>query len=93
MKKLDELAHLLANPVLPKATALVRGRRGDRIRAAAEACLLEQPNATANLVCAAVLRETYAMAKKMDEGEFAASIAAEGNQIRDDLTLVGQRTG
>ena len=33
------------------------------------------------------------MAKKMDEGEFAASIAAEGNQIRDDLTVAGQRTG
>jgi hypothetical protein len=31
------------------------------------------------------------MAKQMDEGECAASMAAEGNQFGDDLT--GQRTG
>jgi hypothetical protein len=33
------------------------------------------------------------MAKQLDEGEFAASIAVEGNQLGDNLTLVGQRTG
>jgi len=153
MKKLDELAHLLANPVLPKASRHWSGsdvgsdvliasapkpdhlRRSfsprdrevltehaleisyffdvlrdplyeealidhcskieffARLAAAAEACLLEQPDATAHLVCAAVLREAYAMAKQMDDGEFAASITAEGHQIGDDLTLAGRRTG
>jgi hypothetical protein len=148
MKKLDELAHLLANPVLPKASrywsgadVLIasapqpdhlrksfypRGRevltehalevsyffdvlRGPfyeealidhfskieffgRLAAAAEACLLEQPDATTHLVCAAVLREAYAMAKQMDEGEFASLIVAEGNQIGDNPTLTEQRT-
>jgi hypothetical protein len=149
MKKLDELAHLLAYPVIPKASRLWSG--GDvviasapkpdhlrrsfyprgrevltehalevsyffevlrdpfdeqalidhcskieffaRLAAAADACLLEQPDATAHLVCAAVLREAYAMAKQTDEGEFAASITAEGNQIGDDLTLARRRTG
>jgi hypothetical protein len=151
MKKLDELAHLLANPVLPKASrywsgadVLIvsapqpdhlrksfyprpRGRevltehalevsyffdvlRGPfyeealidhfskieffgRLAAAAEACLLEQPDATTHLVCAAVLREAYAMARQMDESEFDFLIVAEGNQIGDDPTLPGQRTG
>ena len=140
MKKLDELAHLLANPVLPKASRYWSGAdvliasapqpdhlrklfyprpRGrevltehalevsyffevlrdplceealidhcsnfelfGRLAAAADACLLEQPDATAHLVCAAVLREAYAMAKQMDERD----------QIADNLTFPGQRT-
>jgi hypothetical protein len=142
VKKLDELAHLLANPVLPKASrhwsgvgvfiasapqpdhlrrsfyardrevltehalevsyffevlrdsfnevALIDHRSKielfRRLTAATEACLLEQPDVTAHLVCAAVLREAYAVAKRLDEGEC-------GNQIGDDLTLGGQRTG
>ena len=149
MKKLDELAHLLANPVLPKASRLwseadvviasapqpddlrrssnpkdrevltehaleltyffevLRDRFCEeapidhcskmeffgRLAAAADACLLEQPDATAHLVCAAVLREAYAMAKQMDEGEFYFLTAAEGNQIGHDPTRFGQRTG
>ena len=146
MKKLDELAHLLANPVLPKASRHWSGsdvliasapkpdhlrrsfypRDGEvltehalevsyffevlrdkealldhcskieffgRLATAAEACLLEQPDATAHLVCAAVLREAYAMAKQMDEGEFGFLIVDEGNLIGDDPTLPGQRTG
>jgi hypothetical protein len=64
-----------------------------RLASAADACLLEQPDATAHLVCAAVLREAYAMAKHIDKGEFDFLIAAEGNQIGDDLTLAGRRTG
>jgi hypothetical protein len=44
-------------------------------------------------VCAAVLREAYAMAKHIDKGEFDFLIVAEGNQIGDDLTLAGRRTG
>ena len=148
MKKLDELAHLLANPVLPKASRHWSGadvviasapqpdhlRRSfyprdrevltehalevsyffevlrdpfyeevfmdhcskiklfGRLATPAEACLLEQPDATAHMVCAAVLREAYAMAKHMDEGEFASLIVAEGNPIGDDPTLPGQRT-
>src|SRR5208282_5257065 len=147
MRKLHELANLLANPVLPKASrhwsgadlliasapqpnhlrssfyprdrevftehalevsyffevlseafyeeALIEhcskieffGRLAD----AAEAFLLEQADATAHLVCAAVLREAYAMAKQIDEDKFDFLIAAEGNQIADDLTLSGQR--
>jgi hypothetical protein len=149
MKKLDELAPLLANPVLPKASrhwagagVLIasapqlhhlrksfypRGRevltehaleisyffdvlRGplyeealidhfskieffERLAAAAEACLLEQPDVTAHLICAAVLREAYAMVKQMGEGEFDFLIVGEGNQIGDEPTLPGQRTG
>ena len=149
MKKLDELAHLLANPVLPKAsrhwseTDVVISsppqpehlRRSlyprdreiltehalevsyffevlrdpfyeeslinhcskieffGRLASAAEACLLEQPDATAHLVCAAVLREAYAMAKQIDKGEFDFLIVSEGNQIGDELTLAGRRTG
>src|ERR1700739_805305 len=105
MKKLDELSHLLANPVLPKASRHWSGanvliasapqpdhlRRSFhprdrevltehalevsyffealrealidhcskiaffwRLATAAEACLLEQPDATAHLVCASV---------------------------------------
>jgi len=50
-------------------------------------------DATAHLVCAAVLREAYALAKQMDEGEFEFLIASKGNQIADDLALPGQRTG
>jgi len=144
MKKLDKLAHLLTNPVLPKASRHWSGANVliasapqssfyprdrevltehalevsyffevlrdpfyeealidhcskiaffGRLATAAEACLLEQPDATAHLVCAAVLREAYAMAKQMDEGEFDFLIVAEGNQIGDDSTLPGQRTG
>ena len=148
MKKLDELAHLLANPVLPKASrhwavadvVIASAPQPDqwrssyprdrevltehalevsyffevlrdpfyeeglidhcskieffgRLATAAHACLLEQPDATAHLVCAAVLREAYAMAKQMEKGEFDFLIVAEGNQIADDLTLPVQRTG
>ena len=138
MKKLDELAHLLANPVLPKASChwsgadvvIASAPQPDhlsrsfyprdrevltehalevsyffevlrdpfyeealidhcskreffgRLAAASEACLLEQPDATAHLVCAAALREAYAMAKQMDERD----------QIADNLTFPGQRT-
>jgi hypothetical protein len=149
MKKLDELAHLLANPVLPKASRHWSGadiviestpRLDQLLRSfypggrevltehalevsyffevlrdpfyeealndqccnirffgllatAADACLLEQPDATAHLVCAAVLREAYAIAKKIDEGEFDFLIVTEANQITDDLALPGQRIG
>ena len=62
-------------------------------KAAAYALLLARPDATAHLVCAAVLREAYAMAKQMDEGEFDFLIVAEGSLIGDDPTLPGQRTG
>jgi hypothetical protein len=48
-----------------------------RLASAADACLLEQPDATAHLVCAAVLREAYAMAKQIDKGEFDFLIVAE----------------
>lgn len=149
MKKLDALAHLLTNPVLPKANRFWSGAdvviafapQPDqslrsfhprdrkvltehglevsyffevlrepfyeeahidhsskievflRLARAADACLREEPDATAHLVCAAVLREAYAMAKQIDEGEFASLLRAEGNRIGNDLTLAGQRTG
>jgi hypothetical protein len=149
MKKLHELAHLLANPVLPKASRDWSGAdvvigsvpQADRLRSsfyprdrevltehalevsyffevlrdhfyeqalidhrskieffgrlatAADACLLEQPDATAHLVCAAILREAYAMVKQIDEDKFDFLIVAEGNQLTDDLTLQGQRIG
>jgi hypothetical protein len=149
MRKLHELAHLLANPVLPRAgrywseadvavasaplpdnlgsSVYPRGRevltehalevsyffevlREDfyeeafidqcskieffgRLTTAADACLLEQPDTTAHLVCAAVLREAYSMAKQMNEGDFAFLVVSEGKQIADGLTLPGQRTG
>jgi hypothetical protein len=149
MRKLHELAHLLGNPVLPRAgrywsgadvviasTPLLDHLRSSfyprdrealtehalevsyffevlrdhfyeealighcskieflgRLASAADACLLEQADATAHLVCAAVLREAYSMAKQIDEGKFDFLIVAEGNQITEDLTLPGQRTG
>jgi hypothetical protein len=149
MKKLHELAHLLANHVLPKASgdwsgvevviasAPQAGRLRNpfyprdrevltehalevsyffevlrdhfyeealidhcskieffgRLASAADACLLEQPEATAHLVCAAILREAFAMAKQIDEDKFASLIVAEGSLIADDRTLPGQRTG
>ena len=65
----------------------------ERLAVVVEACLLEQPDATAHLACAAVLREAYALAKQMDEGEFDFLISSKGNQIADDLVLPGQRTG
>ena len=65
----------------------------ERLAVVVDACLLDQPDATAHLVCAAVLREAYALAKQMDEGEFEFLIASKGNQIADDLVLPGQRTG
>jgi hypothetical protein len=40
-----------------------------------------------------MLREAYSIAKQMDEGEFAFLIVSERNQIADDLTLPGPRTG
>jgi hypothetical protein len=64
-----------------------------RLASAADACLLEQPDVTAHLVCAAVLREAYAMAKQIDKGEFDFLIVSEGNQIGDELALAGRRTG
>ena len=149
MKKLRELAHLLAKPVLPKASRdwsgadvlIASAPQADHLRSsfyptdrqvlteyalevsyffevlrdhfyeeelidhcskieffgrlatAAEGCLLEQPDATAHLVCAAVVREAYAMAKQIDEDKFDFVIVSEKNQLADDLTLPGQRTG
>jgi hypothetical protein len=148
MKKLDELAHLLANPVLPKASrdwsgadvVIASAPQADHVRSsfyprdrevltehalevsyffevlrdhfyaealidhcskteffgrlatAADACLLEQPDATAHLVCAAILREAYAMAKQIGEDKLDFLIVAEGNQTTDDRTLPGPRT-
>ena len=65
----------------------------ERLAVVVDACLVEQPDASAHLVCAALLREAYALAKQMDEGEFEFLIASKGNQIADDLVLPGQRTG
>jgi hypothetical protein len=149
MKKLHELARLLANPVLPKASrdwsgadvVIASPPQADHLRSsfyprdrevltehalevsyffevlrdhfyeqalidqfsriaffgrlatAADACLLEQPDATAHLVCAAVLREAYAMAKQIDEQKVDFLIVSEGNRLTDDRTLPGQRTG
>jgi hypothetical protein len=39
---------------------------------AAEACLFEQPDAIAHLLCAGVFREIFAMVKQMDEGELTS---------------------
>jgi hypothetical protein len=147
MRKLHELAHLLANPVLPKASCHWSGAdvviasapqahhlRSSfyprdhevltehalelsyffevlrehlyeealidhcskieffgRLATAADACLLEQPDATAHLVCAAVLRQACAMVKQIDASELDFLIVAEGNQIAEDLTLPRQR--
>jgi hypothetical protein len=60
-----------------------------RLADAADACFREQPNANAHLVCAAVLREAYAMAGQ----KLALSIVDKENQIEDDSTLCRQRTG
>jgi hypothetical protein len=149
MKKLDELAHLLVNPVLPKASrhwsgadvVIASAPQADHLRSSfyprgrevltehalevsyflevlrdhfyeearinhcskieffgrlatvAAACLLEQPAATAHLVCATILREAYAKAKEMDESELDFLIVAEGNHIAEDTTPSRQRIG
>jgi hypothetical protein len=149
MRKLHELARLLANPVLPRAAGYWSwadvviasaplpdhlrssfhpgGRevitehalevsyffevlRDDfyeeasidqsskirffgRLAAAADACLLEQPDTTAHLVCAAVLRQAYAMAKQTDTSKSDFSIVAGENEITDDQTLSEHRLG
>jgi hypothetical protein len=149
MKKLDELAHLLAKPGLPKASrpwggahvVIALGPQADpfrnsfypsdrqvrtehalevsyffeilrdalyeealidhcskfeffgRLATAADACLLDQPDASAHLVCAAVLREAYAIARQIRAGEFDFLTVAEGNQIAEDLTRPGMHTG
>jgi hypothetical protein len=64
-----------------------------RLAAAANACLREKPDATAHLVCAAVLRDAYAMAKQMNEGEFDFPIVAAGYQISDGLAFARPGTG
>jgi hypothetical protein len=64
-----------------------------RLASAADACLLERPGASAHVVCAAVLREAYAIVQQMDESELDFTILAEGNQIGDDRTPPGQRIG
>jgi hypothetical protein len=48
---------------------------------------------TAHLVCAAVLREAYAMAKQIDKGAFDFLIVSKGNQIGEERTLAGRHTG
>jgi hypothetical protein len=58
-----------------------------RLASAADACLLEQPDVTAHLVCAAVLREAYAMAKQIDKGEFDFLVGSKGNQVGEERTL------
>jgi hypothetical protein len=140
MKKLDGLAHLLANPVLPKASShwsgadvmIASALQADHLRsslysrdrevltehalevsyffevlrdhfykealihhcskieffgrlaAAANVCLLEQADATAHLICAAILREACAVAKQTDEGEVDSQL---------DQPPFGLRTG
>jgi hypothetical protein len=64
-----------------------------RLASAADACLLERPGASPHLVCAAVLREAYAIAQQIDESELDFTILAEGNQIADDRTPPGRRIG
>src|ERR1700730_14813183 len=146
MRKLHELAHLLVNPVLPRAgrywsgadVVIASAPQPDHLRSsfyprdrevltehalevsyffevlsdhfydealidhvskitffarladAADTCLLEQAGATAHLVCAAVLREAYAMAKQIDEDKVDFLIVSKKKQIADDLTLPGQ---
>jgi hypothetical protein len=56
-----------------------------QLATAADACLLEQSNATPHLVSAAILREAYAIAEQMDESELDFFIVTEGNPPADDL--------
>jgi hypothetical protein len=64
-----------------------------RLATAADACLLERPDAAAQLICAAVLREAYSTKEQIENGEFDYLLISEGNQIADDLASSGQRTG
>jgi hypothetical protein len=149
MRKLHELAHLLVNPVLPRAgrywsgadVVIVSAPQPDPLRSsfyprdrevitehalevsyffevlrddffeealidhrseiaffgrlatAVDACLLEQPDATPHLLCAAILREAYAIDKQMGESELDFLIVAEGDQHTDDRSLPRQRIG
>jgi hypothetical protein len=64
-----------------------------RLATVADACLLERPDALAQLICAAVLREAYTMDNQIRKSKFDYLTIAEGNQIADDLAVLGRRTG
>ena len=65
-----------------------------RLAAAADACLLEQTDATAHLVCAAILREAYAVAKQMDErDQIADNLAFPGlSSIKETIEFFRERS-
>jgi hypothetical protein len=64
-----------------------------RLATAADACLLERSDAPAHLLCAAVLREAYAIDEQIQNGTFEFLLITEGNQLADELVGSRRRTG
>ena len=64
-----------------------------RLANAANRCLHREPAATAQLLCAAVLHEAFAIYDEMEDGGFEYLAVAFGNQIVDDYVDEARRSG
>lgn len=64
-----------------------------RLANAANRCLVRESDADANLLCAAVLHEAFAILDEMDEGSFQCLGIAIGNEIVDDYVDEAMRSG
>jgi hypothetical protein len=65
------------------------GRLGEAI----EMCVADRPNASAQLVCAAVMREAVAIFDEMATGAFAYLMFSPGGAIASDLMTEDERSG
>jgi hypothetical protein len=64
-----------------------------RLANAANRCLHREPLASAELLCAAVLHEAFAIYDEMEEGTFECLAVAVGNEIVDDYVDEAMRSG
>jgi hypothetical protein len=64
-----------------------------RLANAANRCIRRTTALTANILCAAVLHEAFAIYDEMEEGNFQCLAVAIGNEIVDDYVDDALRTG
>lgn len=64
-----------------------------RLANAANRCVHREPTASAQLLCAAVLHEAFAIYDEMEDGSFECLAVAVGNQIVDDYVDEALRSG
>jgi len=64
-----------------------------RLANAANRCLRKSPSPAAQVLCAAVLHEAFAIYEEMEEGRFGSFAVAVGNEIADDYVDEALRTG